>query len=64
LRELLKIEGSEDADRLRDIVKQFRDDELHHLDTAVDCNARKVSTGGHAPKKVPCNVGYADSIHA
>ncbi|CAG8472021.1 1225_t:CDS:2 [Diversispora eburnea] len=34
LRELLHIDNNEVAD-LRKIIKEFRDDELHHLDTAA-----------------------------
>ncbi|TPX62022.1 hypothetical protein SpCBS45565_g07098 [Spizellomyces sp. 'palustris'] len=42
LRELLKIDHPE-VDKLREVIKQFRDEELEHLDTAVDHEAK------HAP---------------
>jgi len=41
LRKLIKIEQSEDIAELKEIIKKFRDDELAHLDTAVDYNAKK-----------------------
>ncbi|KAI1311541.1 hypothetical protein EDD11_003457 [Mortierella claussenii] len=40
LRELLKIDHP-DIDELRKVVKQFRDDELEHLETALDHDAQK-----------------------
>ncbi|CAG8635775.1 15906_t:CDS:2, partial [Cetraspora pellucida] len=40
LRDLLHIENV-DVEDLKKIIKEFRDDELHHLDTAVDYEARK-----------------------
>ncbi|KAG0256683.1 hypothetical protein DFQ27_005543 [Actinomortierella ambigua] len=40
LRELLKIDHP-DIDKLRTIVQQFRDDELEHLETALDHDAQK-----------------------
>ncbi|CAG8740174.1 14047_t:CDS:2, partial [Racocetra fulgida] len=39
---LLHIENV-DVEDLKKIIKEFRDDELHHLDTAVDYEARKVT---------------------
>ncbi|KAJ1653465.1 ubiquinone biosynthesis monooxygenase Coq7 [Dispira simplex] len=40
LRELLKIDHPE-IENLRRIIKEFRDDELEHLDTAVEHDARQ-----------------------
>ncbi|KAJ3044009.1 ubiquinone biosynthesis monooxygenase Coq7 [Rhizophlyctis rosea] len=40
LRELLKINHPE-VDKLRLIIKRFRDEELEHLDTAVEEDAKK-----------------------
>ncbi|KAI9094870.1 ubiquinone biosynthesis protein COQ7-domain-containing protein [Phlyctochytrium arcticum] len=40
LRELLKIDHPE-VDKLKIIIKRFRDEELEHLDTAVDHHAHK-----------------------
>ncbi|CAG8588455.1 13642_t:CDS:2, partial [Acaulospora morrowiae] len=40
LRELLHIDNEEVED-LKKIIKEFRDDELHHLDIAVDHEAQK-----------------------
>ncbi|ORY07888.1 hypothetical protein K493DRAFT_310091 [Basidiobolus meristosporus CBS 931.73] len=40
IRELLKIDHP-DVEKLRPILKQFRDDELEHLDTAVEHDAHK-----------------------
>ncbi|KAF9928258.1 ubiquinone biosynthesis monooxygenase Coq7 [Linnemannia zychae] len=40
LRELLKIDHP-DIDELRKVVKQFRDDELEHLETAIEHDAQK-----------------------
>ncbi|GBB90294.1 hypothetical protein RclHR1_01720015 [Rhizophagus clarus] len=45
LRELLHIEN-DDISELRKVIKQFRDDELHHLDTAVDLDAQKAPLHG------------------
>ncbi|KAJ3011133.1 ubiquinone biosynthesis monooxygenase Coq7 [Thoreauomyces humboldtii] len=39
LRDLLKIDHPEVA-KLRGVIKQFRDEELEHLDTAVDHDAK------------------------
>lgn len=37
LREIIKMEpGSKEIEGLKDVIKQFRDDELEHLDTAVN----------------------------
>ncbi|KAJ3077475.1 ubiquinone biosynthesis monooxygenase Coq7 [Quaeritorhiza haematococci] len=41
LRELLKVEGNEDVEKLKSVIKQFRDDELGHLDTAVLHDSKK-----------------------
>lgn len=41
LRELLKIDHPE-IDKLRLVLKEFRDEELEHLDTAVDHDAKRV----------------------
>ncbi|KAI9005343.1 ubiquinone biosynthesis protein Coq7, partial [Gaertneriomyces semiglobifer] len=40
LRELLKIDHPE-VHKLREVIKRFRDEELEHLDTAVDHDAQK-----------------------
>ncbi|CAG8765270.1 14120_t:CDS:2, partial [Dentiscutata heterogama] len=40
LRDLLHIENV-DVEDLKKIIKEFRDDELHHLDTAVDYESQK-----------------------
>ncbi|CAI2169424.1 14814_t:CDS:2 [Funneliformis geosporum] len=45
LRELLSIDH-EDIAELRKIIKEFRDDELQHLDTAVDFDAKKAPFHG------------------
>ncbi|KAJ3297725.1 hypothetical protein HK104_000203 [Borealophlyctis nickersoniae] len=42
LRELLKINNPEIA-KLRDVIKRFRDEELEHLDTAVDNDAKQAT---------------------
>ncbi|TPX37266.1 hypothetical protein SeMB42_g06971 [Synchytrium endobioticum] len=41
LRELLQIEGNEEVNKLRQVIKDFRDDELEHLDTAVQYDAHQ-----------------------
>jgi ubiquinone biosynthesis monooxygenase Coq7 len=41
LRELANIKNK-DVDELRKVIKQFRDDELEHLDTAVEYDAHQV----------------------
>ncbi|TPX31435.1 hypothetical protein SmJEL517_g05234 [Synchytrium microbalum] len=41
LRELLKMEGNEDVAKLQQVIKDFRDDELEHLDTAVNYDAHQ-----------------------
>ncbi|CAG8760532.1 9509_t:CDS:2 [Gigaspora margarita] len=42
LRDLLHVENV-DVEDLKKIIKEFRDDELHHLDTAVDYESQKNS---------------------
>ncbi|KAK9712946.1 ubiquinone biosynthesis monooxygenase Coq7 [Basidiobolus ranarum] len=42
IRELLKIDHP-DVEKLRPILKQFRDEELEHLNTAVEHDAHKVN---------------------
>ncbi|CAB5178248.1 unnamed protein product [Rhizophagus irregularis] len=37
---------NDDVSELRKVIKQFRDDELHHLDTAVDLDAQKAPFHG------------------
>ncbi|KAJ3116149.1 hypothetical protein HK098_006676 [Nowakowskiella sp. JEL0407] len=44
LRELLKIDTPE-IDKLKTVIQRFRDEELEHLNTAVDHDAQKVSKG-------------------
>ncbi|KAG9305154.1 hypothetical protein G9A89_010662 [Geosiphon pyriformis] len=46
LRELIKLEKSEEIAELTQIIQKFRDDELHHLDTAVNYNAQKAPLYG------------------
>ncbi|KAJ3226435.1 hypothetical protein HK099_004888 [Clydaea vesicula] len=42
IRELLLIEGVEEIDELREIIKKFRDEELEHLNLAVDNDSKTV----------------------
>ncbi|KAI8616106.1 ubiquinone biosynthesis protein Coq7, partial [Chytriomyces sp. MP71] len=41
IRELVKIEGSENAKNLAQVIKVLRDEELEHLNTAVDNEAKQ-----------------------
>eukprot|EP00842_Homolaphlyctis_polyrhiza_P004036 jgi/Hompol1/4633/HPOL_003772-RA len=40
IRELLQLEQDDDIKKLTEVLRQFRDDELEHLDTAVEQNAK------------------------
>ncbi|KAI8803972.1 ubiquinone biosynthesis protein coq7 [Cladochytrium replicatum] len=41
LRDLMTMEDSEGVKELQQVVKQFRDEELEHLDTAVELDSKK-----------------------
>ncbi|KAJ3332099.1 ubiquinone biosynthesis monooxygenase Coq7 [Blyttiomyces sp. JEL0837] len=41
IRELLKIEGDEEVSKLREVIREFRDDEMGHMNTAIDYDAKQ-----------------------
>ncbi|CAG8530992.1 1124_t:CDS:2 [Ambispora gerdemannii] len=60
LRELIKFENNEEITELTQVIKKFRDDELHHLDTAVDHDAQKAPF--HGPLTAIINNGCKAAI--
>ncbi|CAG8768959.1 8162_t:CDS:2, partial [Ambispora leptoticha] len=58
--ELIKLKNSEEISELSQIIQKFCDDELHHLDTAVDHDAQKAPL--HGPLTVIINNGCKVAI--
>ncbi|KAI9363999.1 ubiquinone biosynthesis protein Coq7 [Zopfochytrium polystomum] len=41
IRELIQIEGNKEIEKLQNVIREFRDDELGHMHTAVEYDSKK-----------------------